>query len=731
MLTKFKYFIICLALLCFAKIEQAEATHIIGGEMSYRHLDSNVYELTFKIYRDCFNGIPQFDDPTFIYVFDGYNKYLGYIALNQKIPTGDTLPLFSPDSCRLPPNNVCVEEKIMVDTIALPYRKEGYIFAYQRCCRNGTILNIANPSYTGTTYTQQLMMDSTIAPINSSPYFKKFPPIFICNNVDLKFDHSAIDPDGDSLVYELRTPFIGADSIIPWPIPIPGYNATKFYKPPFDTVQFIPPYNVNNQLGGTKPMFIDPKTGLLTAHPIEIGQYVVGIAVREYRNGVLLGIHRRDFQFNVTDCREKPQAVLPAVIVQCRGDLSVSFLNKSKGASSYLWDFGDPSSPFNNSVEKNPTHTFPALGTYTVTLISNPTLDCSDTAVAKVKVYNNISGAAFDLQDVCKNTKVPLIDKSVLSEGIPSAWKWTINFNPNDTLIKKDTSYVFKTPGTNYVKLVVYNENGCTDSLTKPLEVFPIPEFDITGDTLLCVGASTNLILNSSEPYIYNWTPSNTLSCNTCANPIATPKASPTKYYLTSTNQYNCKITDSITVKFRPVLKPIADMKITEGRCVPATINMNGLYSNMDSVCMNFKNWLWDFGDGQTANTQNTSHTYTQAGTYDISLQFNNADKITQSITLLPVESCSKIMFIPNTFTPNKDGHNDFVYLRGLNIKKLDLRIYNRWGEEIFKTNDIKIGWDGTYKGVKMTPQVVVYVADVTYWDDTTEHKEGNISLIE
>ena len=881
--------VVVFTLFFFAISEKSLATHIVGGELSYRYIDTNTYEITLKVYRDCYNGIPPFDNPTFIYVFDGYNNYIGYTMLFQKTVNGDTLPLISPDSCRLPPNDICVEEKILKDTLYLPYLKEGYLFAYQRCCRNNSILNIENPDLSGATYAQHLSMDSSIAINNSSPYFKNFPPIFICNEVNLKFDHSAIDPDGDSLVYELCTPFTGADSLNPWPWPLQGYNSYKIYTAPFDTVVFKSPYNINNQLGGSEAMKIDPITGLLTAKPNQIGQYVVGISVKEYRNGILIDVHKRDFQFNVTDCREKPQAVIPSVIVQCRGDLSVAFQNKSRGAVSYLWDFGDPTStPFNTSTEKNPTHTFTALGTYNVTLISNPTLDCSDTAIAKVNVYNKITGANFDLVDACANIELRLHDKSILSEGNPTRWKWTID--NQDTLSAKDTSYAIKTVGIHEIKLKVSNENGCVDSIIKPLEIFPVPIIEAFSDTAKCQDDSTQLWVSGADNY--TWTPSNTLTCNTCTDPIAKPFvdtqymvsttnqfncigkdsiivqvkpiknpvadfdlhndcitsisqlkdnsiisvgypttwkwtidnnpndtlnqkdtnyvfknigthvvklkvinvygcadsisksleiypipvikadgdtlicsgtkatlhvqgannytwspantltctscattiASPSKttvYTVTSTNQYDCSTKDTIKVKIRPVLKPIAIPNISKGRCVPVEIDMKGIYQNLDSICINSKNWLWDFGDGQFSTHQDTSHVYTQAGTYTISLQFNDSEKVSQTITLLPIDSCAKRLFVPNTFTPNGDGSNEKVYLRGVNIRKADFRIYNRWGEEMFRTNDISIGWDGTYKGQKLSPQVVVYIANVTYWDESTETKEGNISLVE
>jgi gliding motility-associated-like protein len=74
---------------------------------------------------------------------------------------------------------------------------------------------------------------------------------------------------------------------------------------------------------------------------------------------------------------------------------------------------------------------------------------------------------------------------------------------------------------------------------------------------------------------------------------------------------------------------------------------------------------------------------------------------------------------------------NDIVYLRTINAKKILFRIYNRWGEEVFRTENLHTGWDGTYKGEKLTPQVFVFQADVTFYDDSRETKKGNITLVE
>lgn len=86
--------------------------------------------------------------------------------------------------------------------------------------------------------------------------------------------------------------------------------------------------------------------------------------------------------------------------------------------------------------------------------------------------------------------------------------------------------------------------------------------------------------------------------------------------------------------------------------------------------------------------------------------------------------------FVPNAFSPNGDGNNDFLFVRGKNIVELNFAIYSRWGEKVFETINISEGWDGTFRGEKMESAVFAYYLTLTYADGKTEVKKGNISLI-
>lgn len=139
-------------------------------------------------------------------------------------------------------------------------------------------------------------------------------------------------------------------------------------------------------MGGV-PLQIDSKTGEITATPNLVGQFLVGVCVEEYRDGVLLSTVRRDFQFNVRVCSQPPFAQFTTSESDCDG-LTVEFYNNSLSSSAYQWDFNFPSS---DSVFKstlaNPVFTFPQSGIYDVRLRATRGSDgCFDTIIKQVSV---------------------------------------------------------------------------------------------------------------------------------------------------------------------------------------------------------------------------------------------------------------------------------------------------------------------------------------------------------
>jgi len=99
------------------------------------------------------------------------------------------------------------------------------------------------------------------------------------------------------------------------------------------------------------------------------------------------------------------------------------------------------------------------------------------------------------------------------------------------------------------------------------------------------------------------------------------------------------------------------------------------------------------------------------------------------TVNVIVIEDCGE-MYVPNAFSPNGDGTNDILYVRGVCLESFNFMVFNRWGEKVFETTDIKKGWDGTYKGDIMNTSVFVYRLEGKTYDGKGFSSKGNVTLI-
>ncbi len=371
------YRFILFTLLLFCSTSSLLATHIVGGEITYRCLGNNSYEITLTVYRDCYNGVPNFDNPASVGIYEkGADSVLiKNLLLPYNIFSNDTLPILLNNPCLTVPPDVCVHKATYKTITTLTFNPNGYIIVYQRCCRNKLIRNLPDPLNTGISFVCEISAESQLL-CNRGATFDNWPPVAICVHQPINFDHSASDADGDSLAYRLCTPYNGPDSIRPIPSP-------PLAPPYIELLWLDPPYNLTNILGGT-PLTIDAYTGFMTGVPNLIGNFVVGVCVDEFRDGALLSTTRRDFQYNVADCGEPNAAFfLPDVLCDT---LTVQFVNKSTNINIFRWYFDWGNDLSQTSTVFSPVHTYPDTGFYTVALIAAPGFPCADTFFQQIHV---------------------------------------------------------------------------------------------------------------------------------------------------------------------------------------------------------------------------------------------------------------------------------------------------------------------------------------------------------
>jgi len=136
---------------------------------------------------------------------------------------------------------------------------------------------------------------------------------------------------------------------------------------------------------------------------------------------------------------------------------------------------------------------------------------------------------------------------------------------------------------------------------------------------------------------------------------------------------------------------------------------------------------LWEFGDGNGETAQNPVHQFADGGIYTISL--------TVTDTFGCVNSTNKEILVglppalPTAFTPNGDGENDVFIIRGGPFDEVDFKVYNNWGQLIFTSNDVNVGWDGTYNGEDAPLGVYTWTFTVVV-NETVITKEGDVTLM-
>ncbi len=287
-----------------------KANHIVGGEIEFLYVSDGVYRI---------NLIQYFDEAQFlnpgpegaINVAIYRNSDNAQMSVHTLFLSTQELVNYTNVECSIDElitsrvvwsAEVNLEPNVYADP-------QGYYIVWERCCRNLNIKNIVNPITAGMTYVLDippLMVDGKIF-VNSSPVLFRPLSDYACINQLYYIEFTGVDPDGDSLVYSLTTPY-NSSAAVAVPNPSPK---------PYGNVAFNPGYSETNMIPGSQPLAISNR-GLLTVTPEETGLYVFSVLVEEYRDNLKIGQTRRDFQMLVVDGCEPPDP--PVVDVEIPGN---------------------------------------------------------------------------------------------------------------------------------------------------------------------------------------------------------------------------------------------------------------------------------------------------------------------------------------------------------------------------------------------------------------------------
>ncbi len=734
---------ILVLIICCIGTTQAKATHIVGGEIYYDMLATGSYRVTLKLYRDCSNSTNAiYDDLASIMVFDGSGAYVTTIDI--PFPGSVNVPNTINNPCINAPTNICVQEAVYQANVNLPPKTGGYYLVYQRCCRNNTILNLINPGSVGSTYIEHIPGPEVVA-VNSSPRYTLRPEKYICNGFDVDFDHSATDPDGDVLVYSFCSPYTGLDACCPrlgssagpslanalCPSP-PSFCPTIGQPPPYAPVPFISPYSGTYPISSNPALSINPTTGLISGKPNINGQWVVGVCVKEYRNGVLIGEHMRDFQYNVTACQIPFLSSIQSQTQFCFG-LTVNFQNMSVNGTNYLWNFGDPTTTTDVSTLTNPSYTYPDTGTYTVTLIVNPGDPCTDTSE---KVFHIQPLLDPNIQSQYSNACVNNNSFSFSAGGYFANystfnWNFGSSANPASSIQQNPSGIVFNSAGEFIVTLTI-KESTCTETVTDTVHIYEAPKASF--NTGLLVGCQPYHAAFSDSslhgtPVIYNWDFGDGHSSG-LANPVHIYNNVGTyNVSLTIITTTGCIDTSTFNIPAMVTIKPSPEAGFTAN---PVTTDIfNSTISFTDTSKYGISMSI-DMQDGYVYDYVPATHYYDNFGQFNVTQVVIGSNGCPDTARVLITIIPEYLIWVPNAFTPStKDNLNDVFKPVTIGVTDYTMYIFDRWGNLLFTSKDVEQGWDGTFKG-KLCP-VDVYVYKLEYKDMVEyEHHEkiGRVSLI-
>lgn len=413
---------------------------------------------------------------------------------------------------------------------------------------------------------------------------------------------------------------------------------------------------------------------------------------------------------------------------------TVKLRDTVRNAKKYFWDFGDGTQEETTTMEVE--HTFNAVGTYRVRLIAEDSSTCNirDTAYVTIRVRDDDATLDFTAtkQLPCESLSYLFDNTSIPGGGKPftdTSFIWDFG---DGTRIKAGPgayTHSYKDPGSYKVRLILVDTNYCNapDSLEINLSVAASVKAQFETPPNGCVPYTAVFDNTSLGGQQYRWD----------FGDGATSTAMSPEHLYTAVGRYEvklvvidsntCNIADSITMSINVNPVPTANFNTSP---VPALENTPTTFFNLSTGGVQY---IWLFGDGDSTikNTMDTvMHQYNATNTYEACLitynEFNCTDTICKPVQALIVP----LLDVPNAFTPGRGGQNSVVRVEGFGISRMTWKIYNRWGQVVFETNNRKAGWDGTYKGQPQPMDVYAYTLDVEFTDGTKIRKAGDITLI-
>ncbi len=408
--------------------------------------------------------------------------------------------------------------------------------------------------------------------------------------------------------------------------------------------------------------------------------------------------------------------------IGCR-DFSVTLDNFSSASDSYLWDFGNGDT---SSISFNPTVLYTQPGEYEIYLyVTDSVCLLTDTAQITITVLDAISLDVNDIQPLCSPVPMTFTANSF---GTADNFIWSSSLNFSDTLNFNVQDSVLNITPPGSTTYYVQAGNGYCSQVDSVTVIFTSSSIVLFANDSICADEIVFANVTDTNPIIsftYEWGPSNILTSPSTGTSATFVPDSSQFIYITASASNGCIIEDSLFIAVSEISDGTVQATASE-YIIPEGATVT-LFGTPDSLY-----YSWQPTNGlSNPNSQNT-----QAAVYQSTIfTLTATDGIcTKSDTVL-VNTYGFIcedsyIYIPNAFTPNNDNENDILYVRGQLIESMLFRVFDRWGEMVFESTDRNYGWDGTFRGKLMDPDVYDYYLQAVCIDGGEAIIKGNVTLM-
>jgi gliding motility-associated-like protein len=303
------------------------------------------------------------------------------------------------------------------------------------------------------------------------------------------------------------------------------------------------------------------------------------------------------------------------------------------------------------------------------------------------------------------------------------------DFGDGTTSADEEPVHIYSDTGTYTVTLIAINSGSCSGDDTTTLLITAHNDSVVAAFDQLEAGNCDTLqveftnLSQGGTSYDWDFGDGNTSSIENPYHTYIIPGSYDVTLIVFDPARCNPYDTITQTVDFY-LTEPEADFEPS------AEVSLAGTTTDFLNLTEDGDFYFWDFGDGNTSDLEHPSHVYAEEGEYTVCLvTTTNAGCIDSICKLILVQNLPAVD-VPNAFSPDNDGLNDVLYVRGHGVANLHFRVFDRWGHLVFETLDISQGWDGRNDGSLGEMDVYVYHLNATFENGATVEKKGNVTLV-